>query len=249
MRDQVEVEMNSTPSRTVQNRQELMQGVTKRFRQVMVLVLFQGALLFLSSGRIDWVMAWIYIGIYVVFILINGVIMLRRSPETIAERAEAGEDWKDWDKIVGGLYALMYFVIMLLVAGLDVRFGWTGEMAPIVHVAAVVVFTLGYALFSWAMMSNAFFSTGVRIQEERGQTVATAGPYRFIRHPGYLGAIIQSLALPPLLGSLWALIPAGVAVLLMITRTALEDRTLQNELEGYSDYAESVRYRLLPGVW
>jgi protein-S-isoprenylcysteine O-methyltransferase Ste14 len=245
----MEIEMNNTPSGTVQNGQELMQGVTKRFKQVMVLILFQGALLFLSSGRIDWVMAWIYIGIYVIFVLINGVIMLRRSPETIVERAKAGEDWKDWDKIVGGLFALMYFVIMLLVAGLDVRFGWTGEIALIVHVVAAIVFVLGYALFSWAMLSNAFFSTGVRIQEERGQGVATTGPYRFIRHPGYLGGTLQSIALPLLLGSLWALIPAGVAVLLLIIRTALEDHMLENELEGYRGYAESVRYRLLPGVW
>jgi protein-S-isoprenylcysteine O-methyltransferase Ste14 len=94
-----------------------------------------------------------------------------------------------------------------------------------------------------------YFTAAVRIQEERGQTVCKDGPYRFVRHPGYVGANLQSLGTPLLLGSLWAFIPAILAVVLMVTRTALEDRTLQAELPGYSAYTQEVKYRLLPGIW
>jgi len=138
---------------------------------------------------------------------------------------------------------------VLLIAGLDTRFGWTGRVALALQIVAIAIFMLGGALFSWAMVSNAYFSTVVRIQEDRGHTVCTTGPYRFVRHPGYVGAILQSLAVPLMLGSLWALVPGGLAALLIVARTALEDRTLWEELDGYKEYARRVRYRLLPGVW
>ena len=227
---------------------DLTSAILKRMFQVLVTLLIQAAILFIASGRLDWVWAWVFIGLYLVGISINAAIMLRYSPETIAERAKARE-MREWDKVVAGLWAVIYFVLMLLVAGLDVRFGWTGQMSLAFQIAGAMAFILGSALFSWAMISNAYFATVVRIQEERGHKVCTSGPYRFVRHPGYLGAIIQSLAVPLLLGSLWSLVPGGLAVLLMIIRTALEDRTLREELDGYKEYARRVRYRLLPGVW
>ncbi len=227
---------------------DLTAAILKRMVQVLVTLLIQAAILFLSSGRLDWLWAWVFIGLNLVGISINAPIMLRYSPETIAERAET-RGMKEWDKIVAGLWAIIYFVLVLLVAGLDVRLGWSGQVAVELQFAGAVAFILGSALFSWAMVSNAYFATVVRIQEERGHKVCTTGPYRFIRHPGYLGFIIQSLALPLLLGSLWSLIPGGLAVLLGVVRTALEDRTLQEELDGYKDYASRVRYRLLPGIW
>jgi protein-S-isoprenylcysteine O-methyltransferase Ste14 len=99
------------------------------------------------------------------------------------------------------------------------------------------------------MVSNKFFSTSVRIQMERDHTVASGGPYRYVRHPGYVGYIVSGFAAPLALGSLWALIPAAITLCLLVVRTALEDRTLQDELDGYREYAARVRYRLLPGVW
>jgi len=113
----------------------------------------------------------------------------------------------------------------------------------------LLVTVLGYALFLWAMASNAFFAEGVRIQEERGHTVATGGPYRFVRHPGYVGSILATVATPCLLGSPWALIPAIVSGALYVVRTNLEDKTLRQELPGYEQYARQTRHRLLPGVW
>jgi protein-S-isoprenylcysteine O-methyltransferase Ste14 len=119
----------------------------------------------------------------------------------------------------------------------------------LLHITAFVITALGYSLGTWATLVNRFFSAVVRIQRDRGHTVVSSGPYRLIRHPGYAGAVVTSLATPLLLGSLWALIPAVLAVCTLIIRTALEDRTLQEELEGYHDYTARVRYRLLPGVW
>lgn len=175
--------------------------------------------------------------------------MLRRNPETMAERAKAA-GMKDWDRIISTLWSLMQFVILLLVAGLDLRYGWTAPPPSLwIHLAGGAVFALGFALFSWAMVTNAYFTAAVRIQTERGQTVCQTGPYRCVRHPGYVGAILQSLAVPFLLGSLWALLPGGLAALLMVVRAAFEDRTLQAELAGYADYARQVRYRLLPGIY
>jgi protein-S-isoprenylcysteine O-methyltransferase Ste14 len=233
---------------TSQSDQSLWGNIAKRMVQVVIIVAFMAVILFLSSGRLSWMWAWIFIGLNLIGVLINSTILLRYSPETIAERAEA-EGMKDWDKIVSGLWAVAYYILMLLVAGLDTRFGWTPSLALALYIAGGIVFVLGFAFFSWAMISNAHFAAVVRVQAERRQTVCTTGPYRFVRHPGYVGAIVQSLAAPLLLGSLWALIPGGVAALLMVTRTALEDQTLHQELDGYRDYAQQVRYRLLPGIW
>ncbi|MFQ6058323.1 MAG: methyltransferase family protein [Anaerolineae bacterium] len=240
--------MNANITHNEQRRDvALKAGIRKRFVQVSVTLAVQATILFLAAGKLNWMWAWLYVGIYLVGVVINAAFMLRYSPETIAERAETRG--KAWDKVIGGLGALMYFVLLLVVAGLDVRFGWTGRIALVLHIAGAVAFVLGGALFSWAMISNAYFSTVVRIQEERGRAVCTTGPYRFVRHPGYVGMIIQSLTLPLMLGSLWALIPGGLTALLMVVRTVLEDRTLHKELDGYRDYARWVRYRLLPGMW
>ena len=107
----------------------------------------------------------------------------------------------------------------------------------------------GLALSGWAMIVNAYFSTVVRIQRERGHTVCRTGPYRFVRHPGYVGFMLQSLGIPLLLGSWWALLPGFAAIAVMIIRTAFEDRMLQAELPGYQEYVRDVHYRLLPGIW
>jgi protein-S-isoprenylcysteine O-methyltransferase Ste14 len=136
-----------------------------------------------------------------------------------------------------------------IVASLDLRYGWNGSVPVPVQLGALVVAASAYGLGVWAISANAYFSKVVRIQNGRGQTVATGGPYRFVRHPGYLGEIVFELVTPFMLGSWWALVPGGVAAAFFIVRTALEDRTLCQELDGYQEYAGQVRHRLVPYVW
>ena len=136
-----------------------------------------------------------------------------------------------------------------LVAGLDERFGWAGDLGVAWHVAGAVALAAGLELSSWAMIANAYFSTAVRIQDERGQRVVSSGPYWFVRHPGYVGLILEAIGVPLLLGSWWALIPGVAGAVCMAIRTSFEDRMLRAELPGYQDYAQRVRYRLVPGIW
>ncbi len=226
----------------------LIAGILKRIGTVLVFMVAIAAILFISAGRIDWIWVWIYLGICVANMAINAPIMLRTSPETIAERGQPQET-KDWDKVVSGLYALAVYLALPLTAGLDMRFAWSGGLSLAWHLAGAAFQIAGLALTSWAMIANAYFSTAVRIQSERGHTVCSSGPYRFVRHPGYVGFILQALSLPILLGSWWALVPGAIASLFMGLRTSLEDRTLQAELPGYPDYVKEVRFRLIPGVW
>lgn len=229
-------------------RQGLVTDITRRVIQVFVTLGIQALVLFLSAGKVNWLWGWVYILLNLLGILMVGVFIMRHNPEMIAERGKT-EGMRDWDRVIGGLWGIFYFIGILVVAGLDERFAWTGALSPALRTAGVLSFLAGFVLFFWAMLANAFFSAVARIQDDRGQQVCTTGPYRFVRHPGYVGAILQSLGAPLLLGSTWALIPGVISAALMIVRTALEDRMLREELHGYQEYAGQVRYRLLPGVW
>ncbi len=223
--------------------------VRKRLIQVLVLLAVMAVVLLIAAGDLYWPMAWLYFGIYLLLLVVNFVILLRKSPEVIAERAEVKEGAQSWDKLPAFIVGLVGPVVILLVAGLDRRFDWSPPLADSSLWIAGAVAALGFALFTWAIVSNKFFSGVVRIQAEREHTVQSGGPYRFVRHPGYTGIGVHSLATPIVLGSTWGLIPAVLAVMVLIYRTAREDRFLQNELDGYRDYTHQTRYRLLPGVW
>lgn len=210
-----------------------------------------GAILFLSAGRLDWFWGWVLLAIVAAFLAAHPLILIPINPELLAQREKGlrEEGVKTWDRWVAFFGGGILPILSWIVAGLDVRFGWTGPLSLAVHLCGLVVMVLGYALFLWAMACNAFFAEGVRIQSERGHTVATGGPYRFVRHPGYSGAILSFMATPFLLGSLWSLIPVLAGSALYVVRTALEDRTLRAELPGYEAFTHQTRYRLLPGVW
>ncbi len=193
--------------------------------QVAFSIALLAAVLLLASGDGAWPWAGVYLGLKLVGVAVHAATLFRYSPETIA-RGGGSEGMKDWDKAVGGAWGLAHLVLVPLVAGLDLRFGWAGGASPAVHLAGAVLFSLGFALFSWAMVTNAHFSAVVRARSEQGHTVCTAGPYRAVRHPGYVGAIGQSVGAPLLLGSGWTLIAGLFAAGPMVLRTALEDRTL-----------------------
>ena len=232
-----------------ENHHNVAAGVVMRVGQIAIALVFQAVILFLAAGRLNWTWAWVFLGICLMSVSTNAAFMLRTSLETIAERSRLFKGTKGWDKVVAGLYGLALFVLLPFVAGLDVRFVWTRGLSATWHIAGAVVLTVGLELAAWAMIANAYFSTAVRIQSDRGQTVCRTGPYRIVRHPGYVGFILQSLGTPFLLGSLWALIPGITAAAFMIIRTSLEDRVLQAELPGYRDFVQEVRYRLVPGIW
>ncbi len=226
----------------------LTSGVVSRLAQVLGVMFVQAALLFLIAGRLDWGWAWLYLAICIASMAVNSLFMLRSSPETIAERGRP-KATKDWDKVVAGLWALMLFVGVPVVAALDERLGFTGNAGVAWNIAGAIVLAAGLGLAGWAMITNAFFSTAVRIQTDRGHTVCRTGPYSIVRHPGYAGFILQSLGTPLTLGSLWALIPGLIAGAVMVIRTELEDRMLQVELPGYLEFARGVPYRLVPRIW
>lgn len=207
-----------------------------------------GVALFWSAGRIDWWAAWAAIAVWLAFFMVMDILLLRFNPELIAERLNPPKGAKTWDRAIMSLLRLTQLVRYIL-AGLDHRYGWTVGFPAAAQLAGLVVCTLSYALLAWAMTSNAFFSQIVRIQSERGHAVVTHGPYRYVRHPAYIGMILFELAMPTLLASWLAIITSGLCAILLILRTALEDRTLLTELTGYVDYAHQVRYRLVPGIW
>ncbi len=241
--------MATTTSSPVQERKgRLDRDGIKRIVQVIVGITLFGLLLFVSAGRLDWWNAWLYLGLWGLSTGLASVVVLRRNPELINERGRKAENQKAWDKLLLRLYFPLPFLAMIL-AGLDaVRFGWSQIPLWLVltgFVLGLVAMGLSYSV----MVFNAFASAVVRIQEERGHEVVTDGPYRFVRHPMYAGLLLSWLGTPLLLGSWWTYVVAVPAILIFVIRTALEDRTLQEELPGYTDYAERVRYRLLPGVW
>jgi len=206
------------------------------------------ALLFLPAGRWDWTAGWLYMAIVTIFSAVNYAALRLKNPELIAHRMRFGKGTKTWDKAWLALSAPVWCAIYL-VAGLDAaRFAWSA-MPLLLWPVGLAVFLAGAAVVTWSMAVNPFFETTVRIQSERGHRVVDAGPYRLVRHPGYLGFLGWLLSAPLLLGSWWAFLPAILSVVLLVLRTGLEDRTLRKELPGYRDYAGRVRFRLVPWLW
>ncbi len=219
--------------------------------QAVIGVAGYAAILVLAAGRLDWLWGWVFIGLVAIFMASHVVLLVPINPDLLVERAGGlrQEGGKRWDRWLAALAGGVFPMISWIVAALDLRFAWSSPKPLSIHLIGMGAVALGFALFMWAMVSNAYFSEVVRIQEDRGHQVATDGPYRFVRHPGYSGAILAFLGTPLLLGSWWALIPTVFGVGGYILRTALEDKTLQLELEGYLAYTEQVPYRLIPGVW
>ncbi|HEU0296918.1 MAG TPA: isoprenylcysteine carboxylmethyltransferase family protein [Anaerolineales bacterium] len=230
---------------------ESKKSLTLRSIILMVLVVFVFPLIpMLISGQWGWWEAWTYAILSILGFVLSRVLAARRHPDILAERARSIElqGAKSWDKILAPMLAFGSLLI-LVVAGVDRIYGWTDPYSLNAKIISLVVILLGYVVGSWALIENRYFSGVVRIQKDRDHHVVTTGPYRFIRHPGYAGALWTYLATPVLLDSNWAFIPALLLLGVLILRTFLEDRTLQTELPGYAEYAQRIRFRLLPGIW
>jgi protein-S-isoprenylcysteine O-methyltransferase Ste14 len=216
-----------------------------------LILILQAAVLFLSAGRLDLPRAWIYFGAISIQTLASVMLISKFNPALIIGRAQSitKQDIKAWDKVLMPAALVMQYVVLLAVIGLDVgRFQWS-SLGIIYGIVGFIMLVVGTLLGVWAAISNPYYEAIVRIQSDRDHKVVTTGPYRIVRHPGYVGAILAVVSTPLIIGSMFGLIPAGIVVILLFIRTALEDRTLHNELDGYSDYAGNVRYRLLPWVW
>jgi protein-S-isoprenylcysteine O-methyltransferase Ste14 len=223
--------------------------VLKHLAQMTITGLVLNGVLFLAAGRVDWLSGWLYVALWMASKIAYVLIIGQRDPALIAERARQPADQKPWDRVVLTLYLVFCFAT-IVAAGLDARCRRQPSAGSVWIIAVgVVIYVASLALATWATASNPFHSRVSRIQDDRGHTVATAGPYHYLRHPTYLATIVGWLGTPPILESWWALIPAALAGAMMILRTALEDRMLHEELPGYADYARQVRYRLLPGIW
>jgi protein-S-isoprenylcysteine O-methyltransferase Ste14 len=204
----------------------------------------------LISRHWNWWEAWVYAAISILGFAISRALAARRNPGILAERAKflEHENAESWDRLLSPLVGLGGGLIPVVV-GLDALFGWSPEFSMMVKILSLFGILAGYAISSYALIENAFFSGMVRIQKDRGHRVVSSGPYRWVRHPGYAGALITYYATPLFLDSLWAFIPTIILTVILIIRTHLEDATLQERLEGYRDYAKRVRHRILPGIW
>lgn len=216
--------------------------------KTVVTVLFTLTVLFLPAGTLNWPEAWLFLLFYFTVVTAMMIWMKKKSPGLLKERMTRKKEAKSWDRkfLISYCFVLIF---MAAIPGLDaVRFRWS-EVPLILKVLGFIGYvpSLGFAF--WAMKENAYASDVVRIQADRGHAVCTTGPYRHVRHPMYVGVIFFLLCFPLSLGSFYTFIPAFIVVVLFIIRTSLEDRALQQELSGYKEYSQKVRYRLLPGVW
>jgi protein-S-isoprenylcysteine O-methyltransferase Ste14 len=210
-------------------------------------VVVAGAILFGAAGTIHVPSFWLYLGVStVLYLLALGLIYLR-SPDLIQERLHPGAGEKDKVSIAA-MVALL--ALDFGIAGLDLgRFHWTHALPLGAQVAGLVAVVCGFAIILWAMLVNQYFSSAVRLQEDRGQTVITSGPYRFVRHPGYTGGILFMVANGIALGSWLSVLPMLLVIPILIRRTLIEETMLQDGLPGYAEYMKRVRYRIIPGVW
>jgi protein-S-isoprenylcysteine O-methyltransferase Ste14 len=235
--------MADTPAGAAKNR-----GAARNLQAFLTMVAWVGGL-FLGAGRLDWTRGWISVAVYLVGMSAVYLAMRRYNPELIGERAKwRRKDTKGFDKVfLPAMFSLA--TVQPVIAGMDaVRFRWSFVPFEWLY-PGVLLFALALALVGWTLAVNRHAETTVRIQTDRGHTVVTSGPYRFVRHPMYVGAILMYLGAPLVWGSLAALAISGAIILLFVWRTAMEDRTLRRELSGYAEYAARTRFRLVPGLW
>jgi protein-S-isoprenylcysteine O-methyltransferase Ste14 len=205
-------------------------------------------ILFFSAGKIDYWQGIVYVIIGLIMSALNYTV-LKPDSDLLTERAKPGEGSKKWDKILLGL-SFLITIAMFTLAGLDSgRYHWSPNFHWSLSLIGVFLTASGQLLFLLAQKQNKFFSSTVRIQTDRDHTVCDTGLYKIVRHPAYLGSIIQSLGFPLLFGSLWSILPVGLLIVLHVIRTYLEDKTLKEELSGYLEYSLSTRYKIIPYVW
>lgn len=202
--------------------------------------------LFLSAGDFNWWQAWLYLAATLLIMIANN-LFADQSLKVVRSKMQKGTPL--WDVFLSVFVGLLGPILILVTSGLSRRFISAGFLNPAFNFAALLVFMTGGGLGAWAMAVNKYFSATVHLQHERNHQVVTAGPYKYVRHPGYSGAITGLIATPFALNSKEALLPAAFVITGIIIRTTFEDKFLKKELPGYQAYAAKVAYRLFPGIW
>jgi len=213
---------------------------------VLMVTTFLGIGLFIPAGTIFWLEAWIYLIIFLTFFTVVVLYFSKHDPELLQKRAKPKFKEK-WDKIV---MVLMFFGFFptFIIPGFEKKYGWS-NVPFFVEVIGFIVLSLGLLIIFLVMKENTFLSKAIEIQKERGHTVITTGPYRIVRHPMYFGFILFIVFYCLALGSLFSLIPSALGVVGIVIRTILEDRMLHKELEGYTEYAQKTKKKLIPLIW
>ncbi|RUW71942.1 MULTISPECIES: isoprenylcysteine carboxylmethyltransferase family protein [unclassified Mesorhizobium] len=208
-----------------------------------------GAVLFLSAGTLNWPGAWVYLVVMIGLSLTLGMSLARRDPGLMNERLsppiQKGQPLVD--KVLLSTLLVAIFAWLALM-GLDFRFGWSAVPLWVLVIGGVILL-VGLWICYLTMLENSFAAPVVKIQDERGQHVITTGPYSYVRHPMYAGAILYFAGTALLLGSWWGLASVLFFIVLLAIRTFIEEQALRTGLRGYDDYAANVRYRLIPLVW
>jgi protein-S-isoprenylcysteine O-methyltransferase Ste14 len=217
-------------------------------RFAVALPVFFALCLFLPAGTWAWQRGWLFVLVFIVTMVLSAVALWLVNPDIYVARSRIRKDTKRWDKILLPFILLAMGAILPVAALDDGRFHWFPTAWWVVALGYFLCLA-GFALTAWAQAVNRFFEPTVRIQTDRGHKVIDSGPYAFVRHPGYVAAMVMFAGLALSLGSLWALIPAGIASALLVLRTRWEDDTLQAELPGYNEYSQRVRRRLMAGIW
>jgi len=217
---------------------------------LLIFIVFVPMLPLIISWQWDWWEAWAYATVSIFGFVISRYLAGRKNPGLLVERGKflQHQNPDPWDKFLSPLLGFGGGIIPI-VAGIDARFGHSAQFSLGLKIFAIVLLLIGYAIGTYALIANRFFSGMVRIQSERGHHVIDTGPYSWVRHPGYTGSLITYPVIPLLLDSWWAFIPVILTIVIIILRTKLEDKALQEKLDGYREYAQRVRYRLIPGVW
>ena len=217
---------------------------------ICLMLILQMTIFFISAGHINLLRPWIFFGASFAQFIAGTVVQYKLNPELLVQRLKRKrEGSKRWDEILMRVSNLMLLIGVPVIAGLDIgRFQWSNLEVKFA-VLGFALFIISAIFINWAMIVNRHFETTVRIQKDRDHKVISNGPYKIVRHPGYLGGILFALSIPLIVGSLFALIPTGIYVILFMIRTSLEDKTLHKELDGYHEYAKKVKYKVLPGIW
>ena len=217
------------------------------FLIITTLVIIFAVFVLLRAHQLGWTVGGIYVGIVATAFTFNLVCLGKWNPELIERRFSTGKGTKTWDRVWLVLF-LIAMTIIFVAVNIEAKDGVSSAPGA-AWLLGYAIFVPGWTLLTWSMVVNPFFEKTVRIQTEHGHRAIDTGPYAYVRHPGYVGFSACIISTPLLLSSNLAFIPAFITVLLFVIRTALEDRMLHNELSGYSDYANRVRFRLIPGVW